>query len=323
MTITARDLAGLKPLRESNDCLDDPEALDRRWSEDGYLYFRDILDKSDLAEVRRTYLDALVELGAIDADAEEPVWNGTDVTHFPFKLEGLIKSRVYERLASRSSFLDLATRVLGDAPYFLPMTEYRADPPHAESADTDVMYFRHQDGLNNYGIPFRIFWVPVFDMDARRGGIVMAEGWNHRGFVHDPEDRPHFGIADNTVPDADWRRSDYRAGDVLVFDIMTPHSGFANVSNQFRCSLDIRAMRASDESRPIIGSISAVAPDRLSILSDDGGIHSLIINGESKVRGKDRNPISSREAIAEEVPIGMRVIASHVKGVLQVLRDER
>ncbi len=323
MTITARNLAGIRPLREANHCLDDPEALDRMWNEDGYLFFRNILDKNDMAEVRRTYLDVLVELGVVDADAEEPIWNGTDVSHFPFKLDGLIKSRVYERLASRPSFVNLASRILGDTPYVLPMTEYRADPPRAESVDTDVLYFRHQDGLNNYGIPFRIFWVPVFDMDVRHGGIVMAEGWNHRGFVHDPEDRPHFGIADNTVPDADWRRSDYRAGDVLVFDIMTPHSGFANFSNRFRCSLDMRAMRASDEDRPIIGSISAVAPDRLSIQTDDGALHSLTINDESKVRGKNRNPISSREAITEEVPIGMRVIASHVKGVLQVLRDER
>lgn len=322
MTITARDLAGLKPLREANDWLNDPQALDRMWKEDGYLYFRDILDKSDLAEVQRTYIDVLIDLGAVNAGAEEPIWNGSDVTNFPFKIDGLIKSRVYERLASRPSFVRLASRVLGDTPYVLPMTEYRADPPHVEKPDADVMFFRHQDGLNNYGIPFRVFWVPVFDMDARRGGLVMAEGWNCRGFVHDPEDRPNFSIADNTVPDDDWRRSDYRAGDVLVFDIMSPHSGFANFSDRFRCSLDIRVMRASDD-RPIIGAISAVAPDQLSIRTDDGAIHSLMINDESKVRGRDRNPISSRDAIAEEVPIGMRVVASQAKGVLHVLRDER
>lgn len=323
MTITSRDLASLKPLREANEWLNDPEALNRRWQEDGYLFFRNILDKSDLAEVRRSYLDALIDLGAIDPGAEEPIWNGADISNFPFKIDWLIKSRVYERLAARPSFVNLASRILGDTPYILPMTEYRADPPHKEDPKADAMYFRHQDGLNNYGIPFYIFWVPVFDMDAQHGGLLMAEGWNHRGFVHDPEDRPHFGIADNTVPDADWRRSDYRAGDVLVFDIMSPHSGFANHSNRFRCSLDIRAMRASDKARPIIGAITAVAPDQLSIRTDDGAIHSLKIDGESKVRGKNRAPISSREAIAQEVPIGMRVVASHANGVLQVLRDER
>ena len=323
MTITSRDLAGLKPLREANNWLNDPEALDRMWREDGYLFFRNVLNKTDLADVRRTYLDVLIDLGAINADAEEPVCNGADLSDFPFKLDGLIQSRIWEKLASRPSFVDLASRVMGDSPYFLPMTEYRADPPRSDIPEADALLFRHQDGLNNYGIPFYIFWVPVFDMDARRGGLVMAEGWNRRGFIHDPEDRPHFGIADNTVPNSAWRRSDYRAGDVLVFDIMTPHSGVANYSDRFRCSLDIRGMRASDKNRPIIGAIDAVAPDQVSIRTDDGILHKLTINAESKVRGKNRAPISSRESIAEEVPIGMRVIASHVNGILQVLRDER
>lgn len=321
MTLKSADLKKLKPLHEANAFLDDPKALDRMWAEDGYLFFRDVIDKDAIADLKKTYIDALVELGVVDAGATEPIWNGSNVDDFPFKIEQIEKSKIWERFSKYPSVRALGAKVFHDDPLFLPMTEYRVTPPGPPN-EGDALLFRHQDALLNAGIPFRVFWIPVSDADAAAGGLIVAEGWNRRGLVHDPDDYPKYAIPEHTIPDADWRRSDYHPGDVLVFDVMTPHSGAWNCSNTFRCSMDLRVMKSSD-THPIVGAVASVEPDSISIRDDKGVVTRLAVTKDSLIRGAHRMKISSPAAMQAELPVGTRVLVGHDKGAITCVRPER
>lgn len=52
-------------LKESNDILDDYEALHRRMSEDGYLFIRGFHDKEQVLRAKREYLVKMHELGRL------------------------------------------------------------------------------------------------------------------------------------------------------------------------------------------------------------------------------------------------------------------
>ena len=321
MTLKTADLKHLKPLHVATPYVDDPATLNRMWDEDGYLFFQDVFDKDAIGEVTQTYVNALVELGMVDAGETKPVWNGASTANFPFKVEQIEKSRIWERFVKDASVQGLAARLFQGDTYWLPMTEYRVTPPEPPK-EGDALLFRHQDAFMNRGIPFRVFWTPVSELDADTGGLVVAEGWHKRGFVHDPNDLPYYGIAAGTIPDDDWRRSDYHPGDVLVFNVMTPHSGTSNASNTFRCSMDLRVMKASDP-RPIIGEVFSVGPDSVTLRDDAGVTTTLAATQDSLIRGGNRMKISSLAALQAELPVGMRVVVSHADGVIVCVRPER
>src|SRR3546814_1120371 len=62
--------------------------------EDGYVYFRDVLDQGAVGRLRQRYMDVLVDWGVVDPGAREPIWNGADLSTFPVKIEPLHDARV-------------------------------------------------------------------------------------------------------------------------------------------------------------------------------------------------------------------------------------
>src|SRR4051812_7121865 len=95
-TVTRPRPPRTQPLIEANDLLGDREALDRRWREQGYWFFRDVLDKHALDTLRQIYLDELIRLGVVDQGETTPRWNGADLTNFPIKMEPLHQRRVWQ-----------------------------------------------------------------------------------------------------------------------------------------------------------------------------------------------------------------------------------
>ncbi len=320
--LDADKIQKLKPLQEANAYLNDPEALKAMWLRDGYLFFRDIFDKDAVAAAKKGFLDALKGYGVIDQDATEPTWNGADLSTFPFKIPALIESTVSEDFSSNPVTTMVASKVLGEAPFFLPMTEYRITPPQPKP-EGDIMMYRHQDCLLNAGIPFVVCWTPMSHIDAKAGGLVVAEGYHRKGFLHNPADFPTFPIGVDVIPDEDWRRSDYHPGDALFFSVMLPHSGAKNFSNTFRCSFDIRVMSASGN-RPIIGDIVEATADYLVVRDKaKNEVHKLVIDEHSMIRGYDRTPVPTRDQLKDMLPPGLPVMASHRNGVVRGVRMPR
>src|SRR5688572_19224322 len=100
VTVTTEDLRNMRPLRTANHTIGQPEQTLAMLEEDGYVFFRDVLDQGAVGRLRQRYLDVLVDWGVIDAGAREPIWNGADVSDFPIKIEPLHDARVWEEFVA-------------------------------------------------------------------------------------------------------------------------------------------------------------------------------------------------------------------------------
>ena len=86
-------------------------------AEDGYLYFRDVLDHGAIARLKQKYMDVLVAMGVVDAGAEEPIWNGADLSDFPVKIEALHDAKVWESFVAEPAIHDFFEGLLGAEPF--------------------------------------------------------------------------------------------------------------------------------------------------------------------------------------------------------------
>jgi len=312
------DLPPMQELRASNDLLDEPERLRERLAEDGYVLLRGVLDADAIADARRAFLEVLAEGGYVASadDTEHPVYTGPADAGRRLDLEALYERGVWQRLVGTPSVTALFERIMGEEVTWVPITEYRATPPVSE-APADPFAGRHQDGFFNEGIPFTICWVALSEIGPETGGLAIAAGENHRGFLHDPS-LPNQHIPDGAIPRESWARTTYRPGDLLLFTGSTPHSGLANLSGDgLRLSLDLRVMPVSADP-PLIGPV--VSSERGSITVDDQrlGPTTLTVDDDTYIRGGSR-----AEVPLDHFKPGDGVIVPYRDGRATIIRPAR
>lgn len=289
-------LPEMKELNISNALLDDPAALAAAWERDGYWFFRDVLDQEAVARLRGVYMDFLAELGMVRRDDPLALYSGKSLDGFPFRMEPLAQRQIWKPFASDPAIHAFFRRLLRDDPFWIPTVEYRATPP-ATDLRRERKDFVHQDGFYNAGIPFYICWIPLAEIDAATGGLILGEGLHKGPYLHNASEPPLFPIPEGAVPDAAWRRATYRPGDVLLMDLGTPHTGLSNHSQRFRLSMDMRVMPASGAT-PIVGKLTAISSAAVSVVGDDGRLGDFIIDQETYCRGLD-----GRKVALAEIPL--------------------
>src|SRR4051812_17018516 len=70
-------------LNSSNHLIGDRQGLQAAWQRDGYWFFRDVLDKEVIANVRKTYLSYLLDMGAIKSFDANGKYRVGDVSKLP------------------------------------------------------------------------------------------------------------------------------------------------------------------------------------------------------------------------------------------------
>ena len=173
MNAAVEAMPALGELNVANAFLGDRRALDDAWERDGYWYFRDVLDQEALTRLRAVYLDLLKSLGVIDRNATEAIYNGASMANYPPNMEVLVATRAWQPFVSHPAVHAFFRQVLGDEPFWIPISEYRATPPNGDRARNRFDY-PHQDGFYNQGIPFRICWIPLATIDASIGGFAIG-----------------------------------------------------------------------------------------------------------------------------------------------------
>lgn len=296
----------MKELDVHNGLLGDHERLNEVFREEGYLFFRDVLDRDAVEAVRTKYLSILVEdYGVVDPGQREPVWNGMDVSGFPVKVPEIYGSGTWEAFTASPRIHGFFEGVMGEPISWIPSTEYRLNPPVAELPE-DLLGGRHQDGFFNEGIPFRICWIPFADIPECAGGLAIAPGVNKRGYLHDRSQPPKYPIPAGAIPDSAWARPQvYHPGDVVIFSEETPHAGLPNRSSVFRFSMDIR-FSAKTDPQPVVGVLSAVGPGTITIDTGEGEV-TLTVDERSYLRLKDgaQLPVSKMQ---EFLQVGERMM---------------
>jgi ectoine hydroxylase-related dioxygenase (phytanoyl-CoA dioxygenase family) len=307
---------GWKPFTVSNDLIDDRAALEARWRQDGYWFFKGVIDRDAVKTVRDVYLDVLASKGVIERGDETATWTGKSLDDFPAYLHPLHELNEVAPWKALLCNLDVAGffhRILGEPVIWLPMLELRVvrpDPTHS--------MFPHQDGFFYNDLPHvKTVWFPISDVAEDMGGLAVIRGLHNRPFLHDWSKPPAL-IDPADLPDEDWRSGAYEPGDVVLFDQGTPHTGLPNRSKRFRLSLDIRLVPASAQ-RPVVGIIQEVTPDHITL--DAGGMVTVPITDATYIRAEGIGIPRSRHDVQQWFRPGELTIVGVRDGVASLIRQ--
>ena len=231
---------------------------------DGYLLLRAALDARQVLQARRDVLGRLQAVGEIVEPADAAVATGTSRRAALHPDLGVFWRSVCESprlraLTHGAALAELSAAVLGavtvpfDFLWLRTLVQGRASPLHF-----DHVYM-------NRGSPHVVtVWVPLGDVPLEAGPLVVVEGSNqftdlitrYRGVDVDRDSLPG-SFPDDAVAFASARGSrllttDFRAGDVVLFDMFTLHGSCDNRMGgaRVRLSCDVRwqpAAEARDE----------------------------------------------------------------------------
>lgn len=234
-------------LREANAYLDDAARLDALLNDEGYLFFRNVLDRDEVARVKQDMVRVLQEQGIVKQGETEPIWSGKP-------LDALEDAGLYALESSavlcEGSAKKIADTVFGRPAFMFkgPTLRYSlpADAAHVTPAHQDYFFIR----ANNQ---FRTLWMPLMEIDETVGGLVLAGGSHKQGlrehverddvFSYVLKGRKQKGVPLDEIA-APWLTTDYHPGDVLIFHHLTLHWALPNTSDRVRLSIDTRAQPA-------------------------------------------------------------------------------
>lgn len=293
-------------LEDSTALIGDPEALQARWGRDGYLFLRGIIDPVLIAQSRERFREALAAEGLIDPAVEAPVWTGAaPKTRRPCDVIG---KTVFDNVIAQPRFRSLLADLLGEAPVWLPIIAHRSALPSGPvSEGQDVVQGRHQDGYFNEGMDIDNCWIPMMDISRANGGLAVAVGQHKRGYIHDSASPPRYPIPADAIPSESWRTTDFREGDVLLFQRATPHTGLPNQTDVVRLSIDFRFAGVSAP-KPIIGTVTKLEGPAVRIHSEGKDVD-IVVDDETFIRQMDPFPRLRVDQLDQVAYEGAKVIA--------------
>jgi len=233
----------------SNDVLGEGAQLSERLNEHGYAFLRGVLDRDAVTQVGSRMSAELERQGCVAVREHLPLWVSGGVESVD--ADALYRASDYESLVDASATVELMEQVFGmpvavsratNLRYQVPEDRVHESPPHQDHFTV---------GPNS---DFKTFWIPLMDIDRTVGGLAIAAGSHRAGLIphethasavsYQMEGRAQPAVPMDAVP-GQWLTTDYRAGDVLVFESCTVHRGLPNTSPLVRFSLDVRAQPAS------------------------------------------------------------------------------
>lgn len=266
-----------EPFEPANFALGDHPRLTATFNERGYLFVRGLIAQNTIARLRSDVRQVLLDNGYVSEDPQcELKWS----LKAPAGDEMTPGGRVGRQLSDLTSLQDVVhaaeLRQLlqdlfdGSIQSWVENTDRLRVQFLSDMSSTSGGQWSsyttpaHQDGYH-FGVPFVTAWLPLMDVDLKTGGLALLKGSHREGMQqHWWQGRQYLGIAENTKhaqafaaqggnvvagdvePDdrrKTWLRSDYEAGDALLFHPHMVHKGVGNTSQQLRLSGDFRYQR--------------------------------------------------------------------------------
>lgn len=310
------DPASIRPvhgLRDSKPDIDDLATLNHRYENEGYLYFRRLIDSDVVRRARVRMVAALEREGLARNDGDQVVWTGGDRPTLPEISPAY--AGIVDEIVTDARVMPLLEKILGEPARTVPMVQYRAYKPHNKLGGV------HQDGFYTPGIQgFRPLWIALVDMEKAMGGLVLAPGHTKEGFFHNLAKQPRSPIPTGVIPEDDWARAEYRAGDVVVLHPYTPHVGLPNTSGHLRLSIDTRVQSASNPST-VVGHVVDVDLNTITLRFSKGEERQLQLDDSSFIRTGDNPSIRmSRQELVNEMQPGTQLLAAIEENHVLMLR---
>lgn len=249
---------------DATPLLEDAHALQAKADQDGYLYFKGLLDRGKVLELRRQILALLDEQGYLDrtrpliegiADREavdrlsedDANWNGVGV---PIDVYRQIQQlELFHELAQDPVLIRLYETLFGGRVLPHPRNIGRIMLPHRKLHVTPP----HQDFLHIQGAEMTwTSWVPLGDVPISLGGLSILEG-SHKAGLLGVTNNPGAGGLESILCGMgyEWAEGDYEAGDFITFHSLTVHKALPNqTTDQVRLSCDYRYQPADQPIEP-------------------------------------------------------------------------
>lgn len=236
---------------ESSPLLGDAERLRERARAEGYLFFRDLLPKDALLNLRRQMLEVCGKAGWLDDSA--PLEDGIARPGFriieSLKDEWLKvylelqKIRDFHALALHENLIDVFRKVFGEPVLPHSRNICRVIFPQSQTYTTPP----HQDHIHIGGTDETwTTWTPVGDCPSELGGLALVPRSHTQGLLPSHEAYGAGGRGVEVPPEAIWHTGELECGDVLIFHSLNVHQGRDNnTEDRLRLSLDFRYQPAS------------------------------------------------------------------------------
>ncbi|MDE2755870.1 MAG: phytanoyl-CoA dioxygenase family protein, partial [Acidobacteriota bacterium] len=241
----------LAPLQAVEASTRDHAVLSRQLQAEGYLFVRGLIDPEKVGRVRSDIGQLLIRRGfAVDDPQRELKWSGRMPESTELTPSGPVGRMIgdlpslTEVIHDRELFSFLGALFDGEVFSWVENADrvriifQDLAPGKTRGQHFDYVTPAHQDGYH-FRVSFVTCWVALMDIDLTTGGLALCKG-SHRKGVHqhwyrgaqylgipqNPEQAREMArmgavpVAGESAPDDSpktWLRSDYRAGDVLIF----------------------------------------------------------------------------------------------------------
>lgn len=247
-----------EPMYEANALLGDPDAVQARLQEDGYLFFRNIVPVDALLALRDQITEVLADLGWIEGGEQRmaaraicrPRREGQP--KFFEAHDRIVKLEALHSLAHNEQLMNVMRQALGATAFPHPLSITRLVFPDSPELSTPP----HQDFPNNQGSPnLTAAWMPLGECRMEDGSLAIMEGSNKFGVL--PLDF-HLGagnrqaVLNDDVLQCRWVGADFNPGDIVVFSALTVHRALDNKNvERMRLSVDYRYQVEGEALTPI------------------------------------------------------------------------
>lgn len=300
------DALSIRPTRTFEICnalLDDRPAMEKFYQDNGYLFFRNVLDPQSVAEAREAMLAVASDhFGLIAKGDAQARWTGKG--HVEWNEEDPAFSGISVRLIEHPANRALLAKILGEPACMVPMVSYRLYPPNGP------VTMIHQDGFFSPGIvDYKPLWIPLAPCPREVGGLMIAAGQHKKGYLHNIGKLPYFAIPADTIDPDSWTTTDYLPGDLLVVHPSTPHGGTPNTSDRLRITLDTRVQSAAHPSA-FAATVTAVTPTSITVQADDDAIGTitLSVDEQTYIRVRSRAKRENFAQFVEYTVPGMHLV---------------
>jgi len=248
----------ISEMTDSSDLYDsDLPALQSRLEHDGYILLRDQIDPDLIDRALSVVADNLDETWqCLDIDDEHN--KPRSALCIKDENEGVLLTGYrpithhhdVQSLLHCDALITLMHSLFDQEPMTYD-TKWVRVKGYNENTDEHADYYRFNDHCRQ----MVTVWMPLMDIPINKGPLavcpgshVLIDGGGSLGDHHETHDAMDDGKTDTELPDefesfresTGWRTTDFRKGDLLIFDIRTVHASLSNRTRRYRVSIDTR-----------------------------------------------------------------------------------